>query len=76
MLVYKRAIQSRQRVVRIQSELCEVASEENNIGLKIEIVKIYRTVISAYENGNVKKYSEQINCCIIKFKQWYVRWRL
>ena len=40
MLYYKRARQSRQRVVRIQSALCNVACEQNDCGLKIAIVKI------------------------------------
>ena len=47
-LVYKMATSSRRRVVvRIQSALCEVACEENTRALKITVVKIYRTVISA-----------------------------
>ena len=39
-LDYKRARQSRRRVVRIQSVLCEVACEVNSRGLKIAIMKI------------------------------------
>ena len=58
MLDYERARQSRRRVVRIQSTLCEVAHEENGRGLKIAVVKVYRTVIRAYEIRSVKKYSE------------------
>ena len=46
-LDYKRARQSRQRVVAIQSTLCEVACEQNSHGLKIADVKTYRTVVSA-----------------------------
>ena len=38
-LNYKRAKQSKRRVVRIQSALCEVACEQNSYGLKIFIVK-------------------------------------
>ena len=33
--------------VRIQSALCEVACEQNSCGLKIAVVKIYLTVVSA-----------------------------
>ena len=55
---YKRARQSRLQAVRIQSALCEVACEGNSLGLKNAIVKIYRTVVSAYENRSLKKYSE------------------
>ena len=43
---YKRARQSKQRVVRIQSALCE----ENSCGLKIAFAKIYRKVVSAYDH--------------------------
>ena len=32
--------------------------EENSHGLKIGIVKIHRTVVSAYANSSVNKYSE------------------
>ena len=74
-LDYKTARQSRRRAPRIQSVLCEVVCEENSHGLKINVAKVYRTVISAYENRSVKKYSNQINYCmsIIKFEQWYIR---
>ena len=34
-------------VVRIQSALCEVACEQNSSGLKIAVVKIHRTIVSA-----------------------------
>ena len=71
---YKRTRQSRRRVVSIQSAMCEVASEGNGRGLKIAVVKMYRTVNSVYENRSVKKYSEQINCLIIKFEQWHIGW--
>ena len=42
LLDYKRAKQSKRRVVRIQSTLCEVTCEENSRGLTIAVVKIYR----------------------------------
>ena len=60
MLNYKRPRQSRQRVVRIQSALSEVACEQNISGLKIAIVKVYGKVVSAYEKRSVKKYTEQV----------------
>ena len=44
---FKRARQSRRRVVRIQSALREVACAQNSRGLKITVVKIYRTVVRA-----------------------------
>ena len=45
-LDYRRATQSRQRVVRHQSALCEVSCEQNSRNMKIAVVKIYRTVVS------------------------------
>ena len=42
----KRARQSRRQIVRIQSNLCEVWCEENSRGLKIAVVKFYRTVLT------------------------------
>ena len=45
---YKRIRQSRRQVVRIQSNLCEVACEEKSHGLKIAVVKIYGTVAGTY----------------------------
>ena len=74
-LDYKRVKQSRRRVLKIQSTLCEVAYEKHSRSLKIAVVKVYRTVINAYENINVKKYSEQINFCIIKLKRWHIKVR-
>ena len=56
----KKARQSRQRVVRILSALCEVACEENCHGSETDIVKICQTVVGPYENRIVRKYSEQI----------------
>ena len=47
------------QAARIQSPLREVACEENS-GLKIAIVKIYLTVVSAHDNNSVKNYNEQV----------------
>ena len=57
---YKKARQSRQQLVRIQTSLCEVACEQNSCSLKISIVKIYRTVASALEDRSAKKFNEQV----------------
>ena len=32
----------------------------NKCGLKISVVKIYRTVVSAYNDRSVEKYKEQV----------------
>ena len=58
MLDYKCVIQSWQRVVRIQSALCEVACEKKNSrGLNIAVVKIL-IIVRAYENRSVNKCNE------------------
>ena len=48
------------KVVRIQSALGEVEREQNSRSLKIAVVKVYQTVVGAYENTNVWKYKEQV----------------
>ena len=42
------------------SALGEVACEQNSCGLKIAVIKIYRTVVSAWENRSDKEYNEQV----------------
>ena len=56
----KRARRIIQRVIKIPSALCKVACEENSSGLKIAVVKICRTVVSAYEHKSVKNYNVQV----------------
>ena len=65
MLDCKRARQSRQRVVRIQSALCEVACELNRRGLKMTVVKFNRTVISVYASKHVRRIA---NSFVIRIK--------